>query len=546
MKKAYAFVHVKALKRWVVLFLAYCLLLAMSTSWTIDDLKKEMDDVVKLVQQKQKSLKDGTDTTAFQKRLCAGVICKLEQINDMTVGKALELYQHVDAINMTDDMKNMIKAKLDDVLENDNRSPQRPDGLTFTVKPQYINLPAYLTASDWDLLKTSSSYHAKIRCICCRLKSLGLVSLAEKSVGSAVATLLSSLTVVPEASIIHKLVQDVKLSFMSTPQCHATPLKYINTYPEDPTLLGDEFLLKSYKESKPMLHKPEEYQSLLRVVPLRSTSKMLSKGRSSDALATSSTQGGIADQSQSGTYGSNMSHGMQNMNCMQGMNGMQNMNGMMQFASMASMMNYWMNSQKHTQEVPHQPPQPAPRKDEALALTDGVASKATPETLPICDESKKVAASSFQPKLRSHSKSDSSLDQPEEECKEQDAAEEACAEAEKAAFQALKNRNTKGKKQEPKKESTAVKSKGKGKQGKGKGLKRPAACISKSGDKFEYECPSPDSTWDTRNKESWKSKHYHSAREQALKCGKTKEDALACGRAAHKKAAEKWYKKYNE
>ena len=179
-EKAYACVHVKALKRWVVLFLAYCLLLAMSTSWTIDDLKKEMDDVVKLVQQKQKSLKDGTDTTAFQKRLCAGVICKLEQINDMTVGKALELYQHVDAINMTDDMKNMIKAKLDDVLENDNRSPQRPDGLTFTVKPQYINLPAYLTASDWDLLKTSSSYHAKIRCICCRLKSLGLVSLAEK------------------------------------------------------------------------------------------------------------------------------------------------------------------------------------------------------------------------------------------------------------------------------------------------------------------------------------------------------------------------------
>jgi len=43
------------------------------------------------------------------------LICKLEQINDMTVGKALELYQHIDAINMTDDMKTMIKAKLDDV-----------------------------------------------------------------------------------------------------------------------------------------------------------------------------------------------------------------------------------------------------------------------------------------------------------------------------------------------------------------------------------------------------------------------------------------------
>ena len=171
-------------------------------------------------------------------------------------------------------MKDMIKAKLDAVLESDNKSPQRPEGMTFTVKPQYINLPAYLTASDWDLLKTSANYHAKIRCICCRLKSMGLVSLAEKSVGSAVACILSSLIVVPEPSIIHKLVQDVKLSFMTTPQCHATPLKYINSYPDDPILLGDEFLLKSYKESKPMLHKPEEYQSLLRIVPLRSTSKM--------------------------------------------------------------------------------------------------------------------------------------------------------------------------------------------------------------------------------------------------------------------------------
>ena len=70
-----------------MLVLAFLLLLAMSTSWTIADIKKEMDDVVKLVHQKRKSTKDGADTTAFQQRLCAGLICKLEQINDMTVAR---------------------------------------------------------------------------------------------------------------------------------------------------------------------------------------------------------------------------------------------------------------------------------------------------------------------------------------------------------------------------------------------------------------------------------------------------------------------------
>ena len=56
----------------------------------------------------------------------------------------------------------------------------------------------------------------------------------------------------PEPSIIHKLVQDVKLSFAATP-APAAPMRDVGS--------------------------PEEYQALPKIVPLGSTSKMLSKGQ---------------------------------------------------------------------------------------------------------------------------------------------------------------------------------------------------------------------------------------------------------------------------
>ena len=513
------------------------LLFAMATAWTVGDIKKEMDDVIKLIQQKEKNAKSSGDLTSFQKRLCAGLIGKLDQIKDFTVGKALELYEHIDASQMPETMKDMIKQKVEDTLETHATSPQRQEGVTFTIKPQYMSLPAYLSASDWQVLKTSANYHAKIKCICSRLKALGLQSLAEKSVGSAVVCILTTLTVVPEPSIIHKLVQDVKLSFMTTPT-PAAPLQYVGSYPLDPRLLGEEFLQKAYGDTKPLLTTPEEYQSILRIVPLRSSSKMLSKGTKTIIVDKSSDSPGTSDQS--GQHGNNL---------LQGMQGIQGLNGLLQIAGMVSSL---MNNQKHVHDVQHDNQQPE-KKQGALALTDVEPPIANAEILPIAEEksSLQLEASKFQPKLRNKTKSDSSLEGQEQE--DEKSAEKICADAEKAAYEALKSRSS-SKKQEVKKNSTGKKNskgtgkKGKGKQnkGKGKGMKRPAAAMAHATTEFKYECPSPDSTWDSRNKESWKSKHYHLAREQALKCGKTKDEALACGRIAHKKAAEKWFKKYNE
>ena len=343
------------------------------------------------------------------------------------------------------------------------------------------------------------------------------------------------LTLVPEPSIVHKLVQDVKLSSAATP-APAAPMRYVGSCPDGPVLFGEECLQKAYGDGKSLLSMPEEYQSLLMIVPWGSTSKMLSKGQKSATVDRSSDPCGSADQS--GMHGNNLLHGMQGMS---GMNGFPV--GIMQFASMMSLL---VNSHKHGHEVQHDNPQPASKKQGALALADAGPPKPYGENLPLTEEkaSMQLELANVQPKLRSKAKSDSSPEGPEEE-KQDDPAEKTCAAAE-----ALKNRSTK--KQEAQKDSTAAgKSKGKGEkdkgeQNKGKGMKRPAAAMAKTEEEFQYECPSPGSTWVTRNKESWKSKHYHSARDQALKCEKTREEALPCARVAYKKAAEKWYKKYNE
>ena len=289
----------------------------------------------------------------------------------------------------------------------------------------------------------------------------------------------------PEPSIIHKLVQDVKLSFAATP-APAAPMRDVGS--------------------------PEEYQALPKIVPLGSTSKMLSKGQKSATVDRSSDPSGSADQS--GMHGNNLFHGMQGMS---GMNGLPV--GIMQFASMMSLL---VNSHKHGHEVQHDNPQPASKKQGALALADAGPRKPYGENLPLTEKaSMQLELANFQTKLRSKAKPDSSPEGPEEE-KQDDPAEKTCAAAEQAAFEALKNRSTK--KQEAQKDSTAAgKSKGKGEkdkgeQNKGKGMKRPAAAMAKTEEEFQYECPSPGSTWVTRNKESWKSKHYHSAREPALKC----------------------------
>ena len=94
----------------------------------------------------------------------------------------------------------------------------------------------------------------------------------------------------PEPSIIHKLVQDVKLSFAATP-APAAPMRYVGS--------------------------PEEYQALPKIVPLGSTSKMLSKGQKSATVDRSPDPCGSADQS--GMHGNNLLHGMQGMS---GVNGL--------------------------------------------------------------------------------------------------------------------------------------------------------------------------------------------------------------------------------
>ena len=115
------------------------------------------------------------------------------------------------------------------------------------------------------------------------------------------------------------------------------------------------------------------------------------------------------------------------------------------------------------------------------------------------------------------------------------------AEIEEAAFQALKNR-TPNAKAKP----TAASMKKPSAKVKASIMKRPSAsaAYSKSKALAEYQCPLPEDRWMASTKDSWTSKHYHTARQLAVKAGLDDDSAKAYGRDARSKAVLAWDKKF--
>jgi len=116
---------------------------------------------------------------------------------------------------------------------------------------------------------------------------------------------------------------------------------------------------------------------------------------------------------------------------------------------------------------------------------------------------------------------------------------------EEAAFEALKNRTTTAKPKAKAKGSKGTpKQKAKAKP-KASIMKRPSSSTSpKSKQLAQYQCPLPEDKWMSSTKESWTSKHYHTARQLAKKSGLDDDEAKAYGRDARAKAVLAWDKKF--
>eukprot|EP00435_Cladocopium_sp_Y103_P001539 s6847_g1.t1 len=109
--------------------------------------------------------------------------------------------------------------------------------------------------SDWDIIQNAKNYHCKVAAVCKRPRSLGVRSLAEQSVKSAVGTILSGFKDMPDQATMYQMVQDVKLGFASIPM--PTQGDIVVEYPEDPTKLSSQLYAQYENHPPEVAHWPE-------------------------------------------------------------------------------------------------------------------------------------------------------------------------------------------------------------------------------------------------------------------------------------------------
>ena len=166
-------------------------------TWSVDNIITEIKDVGELLHFKKQN--GAKNMEQIESTLLRNVTYKLDTMclsptDALQIQKALH-----DDPNLTSDMKGIVNVAIDGSL---TREKGRED-YSHTYKPQRINVPQYLTMSDWDTIKNSQNYHTKVTTVCRRLRSLGVRSLAEQSVKSAVGAILSGYQDLPDQATMY-------------------------------------------------------------------------------------------------------------------------------------------------------------------------------------------------------------------------------------------------------------------------------------------------------------------------------------------------------
>ena len=424
--------------------------------------------------------------------------------------------------SFSSDMSTKLRAKVDTLLVQPVAAPV----MQMALKPQTLSIPAYLTEEEWSCINGTHSYHTKLSTICKRAKALGVQSCSEQTVKSITATLLCGLSALPDAAAMHQVVTDVKLSMSSMTTQAGLP--FALKFPANPLDLPLEVLSAAYGQSNPACKIPDKYTVVLKQVPLRVTHASLSKNKQCGEATPAATPAQASSSSSSTGFTGvpDLQHPMQQMMCMMtmGTQAFQNKKALKQLLDIKT-------PEKQQEATSDQSSQQVNTKPAVPALMDETATPAF--TVPAAD------LATLQPKLRTQASTPAECTLPtnsEEQPKESNSQLNG-AEIEEAAFNALKNRTPTAAALQ-KKPSAKVKA---------SIMKRPSASslkISKSKPLGEYQCPLPEDRWTSSTKDSWTSKHYHTARQLAVKAGLDDDSAKAYGRDARSKAVLAWDKKF--
>ena len=477
-------------------------------TWTLADVEKELLDTASFIAHRKAASQSSTSSD-LELTLTKGIIAKINSLH-LTAGQSLTLHKILDekCSSFSKEMVGEVRGAIDAGMTQ----PVIESGFQCNVKPQLVPLSQYLTKRDWECIYDSGASHAeKVKVCTCRLNMLGVKSLHEQTVGHVVACLLRPCTAPPPPPEIYKRALDTKLAF----QPSVATLPYVRTYPDDPGRLPAAILTAAYPcQEGPAGHIPANFTLMHGEVILRYSHKKLKK--TAQAVCTEQP---TASSSSTTPMSGSMSMG-DVMSCM--------MNIANNFANnMANMQQQQQNQQQQHQQQLEQP-------KAKLALCDGVVAP--------------PAANKFEPKLSAPTTAETNeppeqpalpLKTQQPSLPEQASPQDHAAESvETAAFNALKNRSLE--KAKPKAKGSAkgkAKAKAKG-QAKAKAKASAQAQQSAGSNKRplpEYEATKPEDRWEGKY-DSWRSKHYHKARQLAVQLGWGDEDAKEFGKKARAQA----------
>ena len=255
-----------------------CVLFVLAM-WSLEDLMKEVDDVVALVATKP-------NDEVFGNALVKGLCSKLPNIHPrLGAGSALQLIEKTQAL--PEKLGNLFKGSIEaQLMSKALEEPQSQD-----LKPQTLLYPQhFLTESEWKQLQdTHATLHDKYQLLRNRLKLLGVTSLAEQTVRSCVALILSTLTQLPAKPEAFEMVQDFKMGFGECNTVAKQP--YVRKYPDYPSGLSQEMRGLAYPKEQPLPQEVDRFASLSAYIPLRKSHKALQGHKSSDAQGPSAASG---------------------------------------------------------------------------------------------------------------------------------------------------------------------------------------------------------------------------------------------------------------
>lgn len=488
-------------------------------AWSLEEVKKEMQDVAAFLHHK-KAASHGQEMSSLEESMQKGIISKIQSL-PMTAATSLALYKVLDeeCISFSDTMKSKVKAEIDSALT----SPPGETTVQQSLKCQTIDLPKYLTENDWQVIKSSGSYHAKVKVLVTRMAALGLKALSEKSVRSAAACLLCSLTQWPDANAILQIVNDIKLAFTACTRNTADIPVYI-TYPDDPKSIASQVLIKMYGPDQcPSLHVPEQYTLVCKKVIMRKShaefKKLESKHNLEDKkhdLHRNATHMELPHMSGSDMF-MKMIDFMTNRSTAES-----SLDKLLHIVGDRKALGDASSHAAHTSSS-HVQPQEAP-----LPLTD--VGHLAPKT--------RMATDPF-PKA-SQTDSQESVDTGAPPVTPSEPATGSGKAIEDSAFQALKAKSAQAKEKANK--DKKPKGKAKPKSVAKVALKKPAASTSSLGH-FKYHVGTPEARWEGKY-ESWNSKHYHAAKSRAHMAGYSADDCTTFARQACQKAKEIYKKTF--